>query len=98
MKSLLFIILFAIPCISVAHGSKVEIVSTVTSVALADFFKKEPNTVVKSFNAVKSWVSGSQIKVKVYYNSNDKYNAHYIYYVCEVKHSDGKEEMACDKS
>lgn len=98
MKNLLFIILFAFPCVSMAHGSKVDTVSTAISVAFGSFFEEEPKDIVKAFNAVKSWVSGSKIKVKVYYNSDTKYNAHFIYYICEVKHNNGKEEMACAKS
>ena len=76
-----------------AHGSKVELVERATVVALEAFEDVEPKEVVDAFNAVKSWVSGNQIKVKAYYNSN----SNNIVYVCQMDHSGEEEEMICEK-
>ncbi|MCB0363101.1 MAG: hypothetical protein KDD35_10280 [Bdellovibrionales bacterium] len=92
MKILLALLLSA-PSLVFAHGTKVEMVEAATSTALDKFATEESKVTVDAFNAVKSWVSGSQIKVKIYYNAN----ANTIDYVCEMMHHDGNEMMMCSK-
>lgn len=89
----LFILSIMFPLLAFAHGSKVEMVEAATSVALKKFSEEETKATVDAFNAVKSWVSGNQIKVKAYYNSN----ANTVDYVCEMMHHDGEEMMMCSK-
>jgi len=65
-----------------------------TNVAVELFQEQESEEVINSFNAVQSWVSGSIIKVRIYYDLN----AASISYLCEMIRSDGKEEMVCTGS
>ena len=87
------IVALAFSSVSMAHGSKIELVEQATVVALERFGVEEPEDVVNTFNAVKSWVSGSKIKVKAYFNTN----ANSVTYSCEMRHEDEVEEMVCDR-
>jgi hypothetical protein len=87
------LILILVPSFAFAQGSNIELVESAVSAALAKFSEEENKKAVDAFNAVKSWVSGAQIKVKVYYNAN----ANTIDYVCEMMNHGGTEMMMCSK-
>ena len=93
MKLILVLMTMAFSSVSLAHGSKIELVEQATVVALEKFETEEPEADVDAFNAVKSWVSGNKIKVKVYFNAN----ANRVTYSCEMKHEGEAEEMVCVK-
>jgi hypothetical protein len=82
-----------VPCFALAQGSNIKLVESATSAALAKFSEEESKNAVDAFNAVKSWLSGTQVKVKVYYNAN----ANTIDYVCEMMDHGGAEMMMCSK-
>lgn len=92
MKTI-FATILLMPFLAFAHGSTIEMVEQSTTEVLKKFSTEEDKTIVDAFNAVKSWTSGSVIKVKVYYNAN----ANSIEYSCEMMHHDGKEMLMCDK-
>lgn len=91
MKIVLVLVALAFSTVSMAHGSKIELVEQATVVALEKFEAEEPEADVDAFNAVKSWVSGGKIKVKAYFNAN----ANSVTYSCEMKHEGEVEEMVC---
>jgi len=92
MKQLLSIaILSLLSLAAMAHGSKIDLAISAGFVALRDFEAQEPLATVNSFNAVKTWLSGNNIKVKIYFNSN----ANSILYKCEMDHSGTQEQMVC---
>ncbi|MGH1468235.1 MAG: hypothetical protein ACRBBP_05055 [Bdellovibrionales bacterium] len=93
MKTAVFAIILLSFNFALAHGSKSELVLAATTVAVDSFQSDEADEVINAFNGMKAWVSGSVIKVKLYYNSNkDSFS-----YECEMVHSDGAEEMVCIK-
>jgi hypothetical protein len=94
MKKLV-VLLSLVPLVAFAGASKIENVGAATSEALKKFASEENKTYVDAFNGIKSWVSGNQVKVKVYYNAN----ANTVDYVCEMMDHTGRgdEMMMCSK-
>jgi|GEM_PF-3143134 len=93
MKKFIFVLTLLSFDFALAHGTKSELVLAATATAVDSFQNEESGDVIDAFNGLKSWVSGSVIKVKLYYNSNKNSFS----YECEMIHSDGAEEMVCVK-
>lgn len=91
-KIFLFLSLLA-PSVGFAHGSSIQMVSDSTTEALQKFESEEVSAAT-SFSGVKTWISGADAKVRVYYNNN----ADSIYYTCVMHHGDnGEEHLNCSK-
>lgn len=92
MRKLMIMLLLA-PVMVFAHGTATEMVGESTVEALKKFSTEENAKIVNTFNGVKSWVAGSTIKVKVYYDKNAKF----LDYSCEMMHHGNQEMLMCTK-
>lgn len=82
-----------ISSISFGHGDPIEAVDLAVASGLEKFSTTESQDVVSKFQGVKSWMSGSKVKVRVYVKDLNDVN-----YTCVMDHDDGAEEkMTCTK-
>lgn len=94
MKNLVTIILgLLISSASFGHGNPIEAVDLAVATGLEKFSTTESQQVISKFQGVKSWMSGSKVKVRVYVKDMDAVN-----YECAMAHGEGEEEkMDCTK-
>lgn len=93
MKKAAMIMFLFMPALAFAHGSTIQMASDSTKAALTKFETEETGP-ASSFSGVKTWLNGSDAKVRVYYNNN----ADSIYYTCMMHHeADGSESLMCHK-
>lgn len=82
-KVALSALLFATPAVAFGGAMEVEMVAASTTKVLEKFAAEEP-AALATFDGVKSWISGSGTKVRVYFNENKSS----IVYGCQVHHGD----------
>jgi hypothetical protein len=92
MRVSLALSLLLLPGFAFAHGTKIKMVAESTTVALAKF-EAEEAAAVQTFSGTKTWLSGADAKVRVYYDDN----ANSIYYTCVMQHTGGNEQLVCTK-
>lgn len=93
MKKAALILFATVPTLAFAHGSAIQMVSDSTAAALEKFAGEEKGPAA-SFSGVKTWLSGAEAKVRVYFNNN----ADSVYYTCTMQHeSNGSEHLMCSK-
>ena len=92
MKKIILSAIVLLPMLAYSHGGVLELTEASVSKAIENF-EKEPQDVTSAYSYLKSWTSGSLIKVKIYYGSEGSG----ITYSCEMKHEGAAEEMVCDK-
>ena len=74
-----------------AHGSKTKTVDDSVSMALTKFEAEQDSSIVDTFSGVKSWLSGSKVRVKIYYQMHQNH----LLYTCESVHNNGQDILQC---
>ena len=93
MRKILIATSLLVCSVSFGHGNPIEAVDLSVASGLEKFATTESPDVVSGFQGVKSWMSGANVKVKVYVKDMDDVN-----YNCVMDHSNGSEEkMTCTK-
>ena len=91
MKKILLMTSLLFCSTSFGHGNAIEAVDLAVSASLERFGVTESQSTLANFQGIKSWVSGAEVKVRIYVRDMEDIN-----YTCFMDHDAGaSEKMTC---
>jgi len=60
-----------LPAFALAHGTKVELTSKASAAALEKFENESTGLLIRAFEGVKAWPTGTDFRIKIYLKDMD---------------------------